>query len=33
MKMSKYFADARAAANENFNSMNGSDYLNANGSS
>jgi hypothetical protein len=33
MKMSKYFADARAAANENFNSMNGSDYLNANGGS
>lgn len=33
MKMSKYFADARAAANENFNSMNGSDYLNASGGS
>ena len=31
MKMSKYFADARAAANENFNSMSGSDYLNASG--
>jgi len=33
MKMSKYFSDARAAANENFNSMNGSDYMNANGGS
>ena len=34
MKMSKYFADARTAANEDFNSMNGSnDYLNANGGS
>ncbi len=33
MKMSKYFADARVAANENFNSMNGSDYLNASGGS
>jgi len=31
--MSKYFSDARAAANENFNSMNGSDYMNANGGS
>lgn len=33
MKMSKYFADAREAANENFNSMNGSEFLNANGGS
>tara|TARA_R100001244_G_C5168581_1_gene131546 strand:+ start:2565 stop:3257 length:693 start_codon:yes stop_codon:yes gene_type:complete len=33
MKMSKYFADARETANENFNSMNGSEYLNANGGS
>ena len=33
MKMSKYFADARTAANEDFNSMNGSDYLNASGGS
>jgi len=33
MKMSKYFSDARQSANEDFNSMNGSDYLNANGGS
>ena len=33
MKMSKYFSDARQAANENFNSMNGSEFLNANGGS
>ena len=33
MKMSKYFSDARETANEDFNSMNGSDYLNANGGS
>lgn len=33
MRMSKYFADAREAANENFNSMNGSEFLNANGGS
>ena len=33
MKMSKYFSDARETANENFNSANGSEYLNASGSS
>lgn len=33
MKMSKYFSDARETANENFNSANGAEYLNASGSS
>jgi len=33
MKMSKYFAQAREAANENFNSMDGAEFLNASGSS
>ena len=33
MKMSKYFSDARQAANENFNSANGAEFLNANGGS
>ena len=33
MKMSKYFSDAREMANESFNSMDGSEFLNANGGS
>tara|TARA_R110000744_G_scaffold379862_2_gene498979 strand:+ start:1702 stop:2394 length:693 start_codon:yes stop_codon:yes gene_type:complete len=33
MKMSKYFSDARETANESFNSMDGSEFLNANGGS
>jgi hypothetical protein len=32
MKMSKYFSDAQESANTNFNSFNGSEFLNANGS-
>lgn len=31
MKMSKYFSDARETANNNFESFNGSEFLNANG--
>ena len=33
MKMSKYFNDARAAANVDFNSFSGEEFLNANGGS